>query len=290
MKRISDLFKVTTGAPWCPYSQLPTNGTCQQTSPYEPEFTSNSSQLYFGYPVATQVLCENARLVLVCSGDLVIHIYAAYYGVQQSTAVTSTCVQASDGLEINAKCYVRQGFDVIEASCEGKSSCNLRVSTATMGGPDLCPTVSKQLFVQYQCVDPKVLDYVTSVCPRPPLTPPICPSIVVTTNSSSTTTTTTTHSQTWCDGESMSIVCPNNLNISIECAFYGLDPTLEDAPCGIGLLTYEPVCYLVSSMSRIDALCTGKSACSISDITDFFSDRDPCADLDKQLHVQWKCE
>lgn len=94
--------------------------------------------------------------------------------------------------------------------------------------------------------------------------------------------------QTWCDGESMSITCTEDWTISIECAFYGLDPTLNE--CGIGLLTYEPVCYLASSQTRIDSLCSGKSTCSIGDITDFFSsDRDPCVDLDKQLHIKWKC-
>lgn len=156
----SVFFKITTGIPTCPYSQIPENGTCQSTSPYEPEYISNSSQLYFGYPISTLILCEDARLILVCPNDLVVHIYAAYFGVQQSTS-TSACVDLTttstgDSLELNAKCYVRQGFDVIQANCEGKSRCDVRATAATMGGPNLCPEISKQVFVQYQCVDSKV--------------------------------------------------------------------------------------------------------------------------------------
>lgn len=126
---------------------------------------------------------------------------------------------------------------------------------------------------------PKVLDYVTSVCPAPTQTPPICPRH----------TDNTTFSQTWCDGQSMNIKCPTNTTIEIICAFYGLDPSLENAPCGISRLTYDPVCYLASSFDQIKSECSNKSSCSIRDITEFFINSDPCFELDKQLHVQWWC-
>lgn len=121
----------------------------------------------------------------------------------------------------------------------------------------------------------------TSVCPIPTKTPPICPE---------QTNDNRTFSQTWCDGQSMSIECPSNSNITIICAFYGLDASLDGSPCGISLLPYDPVCYLNSSFSQLDAKCTGQSYCMIYDITAFFTDNDPCIDLEKQLHIQWRCD
>lgn len=143
-----------TQLPTCP--QQPPNDTCSQSSPYEPSFLSNSTLLYFGYPIFEQVMCQNSRLILVCPTSLVVHIYAAYYGVQLETA-TAQCIQSTNGSELNAKCYVKQAFDVIRKSCEWESRCEVRATVSTLGGPDLCPTNQKQLFLQYQCVDLQVI-------------------------------------------------------------------------------------------------------------------------------------
>lgn len=127
-----------------------------------------------------------------------------------------------------------------------------------------------------------MLTYMTSICPTPSTSPPICPSV--------SSLDSSTQSQTWCDGESMSISCTQGKLIEVQCAFYGLDPNLKTDRCGASLLTYSPVCYLSSSLDRIESQCSNKTSCQISDIRSFFSaDQDPCYDLDKQLQIQWKC-
>lgn len=142
--------------PTCPYSQIPTNETCSQTSPYEPVWPSNSSNVYFGYPISLEILCQDSRFFLFCPTTLVIHIYAAYFGVQAQTSTDSCVYNTNSSAELNEKCYVVEAFDVIKSSCEGKSTCKLRANIATLGGADICPNNRKQLFVQYQCVDQEV--------------------------------------------------------------------------------------------------------------------------------------
>jgi hypothetical protein len=253
-------------------------------SPYEPEFLYNSTEVYFGYAIYQQIVCQASRLIILCPLDLVIHVFSAYYGIQ-STTMSSTCAATTSSGEQPAKCYIPKALDSMRETCESKSSCQLRASANSLGGGDYCPSYSKQLFVQYQCIHPTVLNTTLSKCPSLDSTiPPIC-------SASSTLSNTSigvgqVQSNTWCDGSSMSIKCATGKSISILCAFYGIHPSID--ACNIQSLVNIPVCYFASSQTLVSNLCNGQSSCSIDTLSSFFA-LDPCVGLDKALFVQWMC-
>jgi hypothetical protein len=146
-----------------------------------------------------------------------------------------------------------------------------------MAGADMCPRFSKQLTVQYQCVDAKVLANTISACNLNTVPPLICPAVSSYPHA--------VQEQTWCDGASMSLSCATGLRLQILCAFYGVHPTLN--ACNIEYLSYKPVCYFRSSMTTVNATCGGLNSCTIGNFTSTFLD--PCQDVDKALYVQWRC-
>lgn len=254
------------------------NGTCNPDSfsIFEPKFMDNSSTTYFSYPIYQQIVCAGTRLIITCPTDLVIHTYAAYFGIQSHTP-TTTCQRAFD--EQPAMCYISNAFNTINSSCEFKNSCSLRATVGTMGGADLCPSYSKQLLVQYQCVDTSALTKFIYNCTVNKNVPLVCPVVDV-------NLTPALEEKTWCDGSIMSIKCPSNQVIEIVCAFYGIHPAITECP-SIQLLTFKPVCYFKSSFTIVNATCTRKNSCFLSSFSTSFID--PCVDLDKALYVQWKC-
>jgi hypothetical protein len=273
--------------PTCPTNYtLPSENQCSTTisSPYEPLFLTNSTLTYFGYPIFQQLVCQGSLLIILCPLDLLIHIYAAYFGIQ-STTMSSTCSTSTMSSEYPAKCYIPNGLSSIVEQCEKKSSCQLRATANNLGGGDFCPQFqNKQLLVQYQCYSPVVYNMTVAKCgssvlfsSSPP--PPIC-------NVTSTATNATIYSQTWCDGASASIVCPSGTSISILCAFYGIHPSLN--ACNIQSLVNMPVCYFASSMAILSSLCNGQTSCFIDTLAAQFV-LDPCNGLDKALFAQWQC-
>ena len=143
-------------------------------TPYEPKFATQSTQFYFHYPLQQQLACQGSRLILVCPSPLVIHIHAAYYGIQSATR-SSTCTTSS--YEIPAKCYLPHTFDIINATCEYKQSCQLKAASSTLTeNMDFCPLYQKQLLIQYMCVHPGDFHTVQAIhqCPINWVVPPIC--------------------------------------------------------------------------------------------------------------------
>lgn len=143
-------------------------------TPYEPKFATQSTQFYFHYPLQQQLACQGSRLILVCPSPLVIHIHAAYYGIQSATR-SSTCTTSS--YEIPAKCYLPHTFDIINATCEYKQSCQLKAASSTLAeNMDFCPLYQKQLLIQYMCVHPGDFHTVQAIhqCPINWVVPPIC--------------------------------------------------------------------------------------------------------------------
>ena len=76
----------------CPQTYLNPSGSCVSSSfsPYVPSPLVNSTITYFGYPIYERTICQNGKLVLACSGNQVIHVYSAYFGIQSATT-SSTC-------------------------------------------------------------------------------------------------------------------------------------------------------------------------------------------------------
>lgn len=269
----------TTSLPYCANGLV--TGTCKDTSsfsPYVPKSLTNSTQLYFDYPIYQQTVCQNSRILIHCPSDLVIHIYAAYFGIQSYTT-TTWCTPVNSSYENPAMCYFQNAFDTINSTCEYQTSCYVYATVNAMSGGDICPDYTKQLTVQYQCVDSRVLSSYINACPVNTVAPSIC-------SSTYSGLSTTLNQQTWCDNEnSMSITCDTGKKITILCAFYGVHPALES--CNIEYLTYKPVCYFSSSQTTVNSTCNGLNSCSLSNFTSTF--KDPCIGIDKALFVQWTC-
>ena len=249
----------TLDGSYCPVPYQPPVGTCPTDySVNMPSFISNSSLTSFGYPIFERVVCDSSTLVLTCSTDYVLHIYAGYYGIQSLTTYTE-CLASSDGSEIPAAAYSPASFTQISASCEGKSSCKLVANAQALYSPLVAQYYNKQLFVQYQCI--QTMDYNTTIskCAQNTSTPLICPSI---------TTPSTIKSATWCDdaygdGFYMTITCSTGL-IRIQCAYYGLHPAITG--CSTMMTTNRPVCYAASSYTTVSSTCTGKKTCTLSKV------------------------
>lgn len=261
----------TSSAEWLPSCDLLTC-TYKTGSPYEPNRMDNSTRTILASPIYEQTICENSQVILKCPQDLVVHVHAAYYGIQAST-YSQTC---STSLVEIPTAYMADSFEAINGTCEYKNECFLTASTANLaGGVDLFPTLNKQLFIQYQCVSGQQA-YFMNACNLVAQIPEACTS----------TSDTRIVESLWCDGNTMNIQCPNASVISIECAVYGLYPGLYSCNSRLSGAN-KPVCYFKSSFQAVDSQCSGQNNCTIANFTSFFTD--PCNQLDKGLYVKWKC-
>ncbi|RNA02935.1 rhamnose-binding lectin-like [Brachionus plicatilis] len=246
------------------------NASCDSThSPYVPQPLTNSTLTHFSYPIYQQIVCQGSTLVLVCPSDLVIHIYSAYFGIQEPTR--SAFCMSSPWMENPHMFYIPQSFDIVKNTCEYKTKCVLRAYAVTMGGVELNSAYSKQLVVQYQCVNPTVLAEQISQCPSKNEIPEICAKVEESEE---------IYEQTICDGSAMSLSCGSK-RISVVCAFYGVHPSLTS--CGVPDLAVKPVCYFNSSYTTVKSECDGRSSCSYNAIgSNVFFD-DPCTGFRKAL-------
>lgn len=271
-------------------------------SPYEPVFLTNSTQSYLGYPISQQLVCQGSRLILLCPLELVIHIYAAYFGLQSET-LSPSCWPKSTTSDVKqppaAKCYVPSSLETIRETCEGRRSCQLRASPTSLGRIDYCPMYSKQLFVQYQCVHAS-FNTTIAKCRTASIEnnnnntnnhvtiPPVC-------NSSTSLDNNVIHSNTWCNGSSgVNISCLNNESIRVLCAFYGVHPssssTCNTTTSNVQEKSELPVCYVRGSIEKllIDE-CDGRASCFIDQIDSTLFD-DACVGVaQKALFAQWQC-
>lgn len=280
---------------------------------YEPVFLTNSTQAYLGYPISQQIVCQNSRLIILCPLDLVIHIYAAYYGIQSRT-MSPTCLSSLLSLSqpnynstlVLAKCYTPSVLETTRKTCEGSRSCELKASlthlTNNSSVSELCPNSPKQLFVQYQCVNRKTLTTSVAKCRSKTKLqlPPVC--------NLTSETTDVVFSNTWCNGSNVNITCPNGNNseeearIRLLCTFYGVHPSLPSGnSCHNSLSqlddTHHPVCAFEGSMQLLSEMCNGRASCSI-DMSLFAAlvaspDDDAstttCVGLERMFYAQWQC-
>ena len=254
------------------------NGKCPNGSPYEPTFLTTSAMTHFEYPIYEQEACQGGKIVLVCSHGLVISIYAAYYGIQKNTLTncneqTHETSQSNQLSQYRITCYYPSTYHSIVQSCANQSTCQL--NSSFFEDVDPCPAYSKQLFIQYQCVNSFALNSAINTCDIQTALPSICPA--------RESKSIDLSEKTWCfiDNSYMNISCNLDQSIEIICAFYGLHPSIRECH----LPESKPICYFESSSSAIKSACNGMQACSI----DFASFPDPCRGMDKALYVQWRC-
>ena len=129
------------------------NGTCPDStfSPFEPQLLENSTMTFYGYPIYQEIACESSIIVLKCPLDLVLHIYAGYYGIQSQTS-TDTCLTYKKVVDetwiVPTVAYATGAINRIYSACEYKNMCSLLATINNLGGLDLFPRVGKQLLVQ----------------------------------------------------------------------------------------------------------------------------------------------
>ena len=178
--------------------------------------------------------------------------------------------------EAPAKCYFPSVYSHVNTSCEYKNTCLITANSKAFLVADPCPTYSKQLFIQYQCMDHMSLNSAIHECYQNKTVPIICPLL---------STDGSLLEATACDTDNapLSLKCPSGQLIDIVCAFYGLHPSI--ASCV--LPANVPVCYFASALNNVTVACTGQQACSITFLNTF---ADPCNGMDKALYVQYKCK
>ena len=115
---------------------------------------------------------------IICPAPLVIHIYASYYGIQSPTNQCMLSLSTSSITETPAMCFYRQSFDFINRTCENHRSCQLIADRSNFGSSDPCPGFSKELFVQYQCLEVYALISTISRCVLAQDLPLVCPKII----------------------------------------------------------------------------------------------------------------
>lgn len=258
---------------------------------YEPDYLSNITKAtYFDYPIYQQIICNTGKIVLLCPANLYLHIYAAYYGIQATTA-ESGCIQSPssrDG-EIPTMCYFPDTIQKLKAKCELNNTCFIEINRINFGDP--CPSYTKQFFLQYQCIERTELQTINEKCSKTtengtlsrPL-PFICPFV-------NTTQPGLVHEYTWCDNSRMVINCTDDGGTGVErkidilCAYYGSHPLLK--LCNLKNLKSRPICYFNSSVEYIRQQCSNKVDCTLGNFKSLFSD--PCRGFDKALYVQWRC-
>jgi hypothetical protein len=307
-------------SPRLPLCELDQAIYCPETSPYVPKFLSNSTSHSIGYPIFEHILCSSGKLVLACPSNLVIHIYGAYYGIQHETSLSQCLITKSNNnntqnaAEMPKMCFFSNTLSKIQTLCENRASCLIEANVNKLGDP--CPRMSKQLFVQYQCMHKQDLNQLKEKCfenkeensngemskLEDRKIPFVCPLIQ---NSRNDSENNVIQERTWCDGSTMNIQCgpssnettlnndeslmiinsTSNNRIEILCAFYGIHTSLTS--CNIQNLANPPICYSQSSFELVAQTCNNQTVCTIDSFTTTFSDS--CLGFDKALYVQWRC-
>lgn len=134
------------------------NGSCPDStfSPYEPKLLKNSTATFFSYPIYQEIACEGSTIVLKCPIDLVLYIYAGYYGIQSETS-SNECLYYNKVVDYDTWiqptiAYVTDAMKTIYSSCQSKNMCSLLATSTNLGGPDLFPLAGKQLLIQVSSI------------------------------------------------------------------------------------------------------------------------------------------
>lgn len=281
----------TINLPFC--SKIPTtiekNSTdclIERTPVIYAKYLSSLKTTNFNYPIYQQIICEHGSIVLKCPKKLAIHIYLAYYGIQPLTFISSTCNRKEIKQEIPTMCsFIDYTYNLLKLKCEQKETCFIKVDNNNLG--DICSAYNKQLFIQYQCLNPIDLISINVNCDKDYSLieqKPICPKL--------TNQLTDINERVWCDGESMLIQCPINKLISIQCSFYGTTPYNEICYKNNTKQNDLIICYFKEPLELIYK-CNNKNVCLINGRPNFLYElniNQPCnMNSINTLFVQWKC-
>lgn len=221
------------------------NQTCPNNTIYYPSYLQTSTAYNYGYPIMQTIVCYGAVLELACPSGQLLHVYAAYYGIQDATN-TRQCSSS----DVFNTCFGKYGLDFVKGTCESQPICALNVLDSYFGEP--CVGLdNRQLFVQYQCVDVAAAAGLKK-CPSNVQVPSIC--------AQSKSQTGLLYQNYSCEPDTVYVTCPANQSIRILCAFYGVDANVRCKG-----RYYAPdlqTCYSSSSYAKVAAQCNGKSSCS----------------------------
>jgi hypothetical protein len=220
------------------------SNACQYQYAYTPSFLTSTTIYNFNYPIFQAMGCVGNKLELRCPTSQLIHIYAAYYGLQPSTN-TNYCGTNADGGPV--LCYRPDSYNYLVATCENKTVCSVSVNSALFGDP-CSGYANKQYLIQYQCVDKSALISQVDACPINSTTMSICPALSDPVNQ---------QAQLWCDPTIMSIVCDSGKVISILCAWFGIDPNIQCPGFSAGV----PIWYSLASYELVYDTCNGQNSC-----------------------------
>ena len=207
----------TTTSQWCQTTTTPAQSqiisssyTCPYNTPYVAQFLSLANWYSYGYLINQQIACSNSIINLVCPTNQFIHIYAAYFGIQAKTL--SNCVTLSATSPTN--CFNKAVFTTINSTCEYQNNCTIIATVSRLGDP--CFGNSKQLLIQYQCIDVNTIN-ILNQCPINTNTSSACPYL----NDSSI------QEVQLCEPSIMTIQCTAPSLIQIVCAYYGIDSSYQ---------------------------------------------------------------
>jgi hypothetical protein len=248
-------------------------GTCPTFSRYDPEFLTSATSSSFGFPIYEKLTCNGGKVVIKCLNSFAIHILSAYFG-GQIKAQNASCIQQSPE-EILTKCFYPNAYTKVAQVCEHKNECELKATTNYFNNQDICPTHSKQLIIQYQCLSSNALNKIKNKCSLSNEINFVCPEL--------TQKDLRVNRNTWCAVTNGSIIikCKQNQTIDVNCSFYGLHPSIKQC----SLPKNSPICYFDDSIRILKKACNGLQSCSIQ----FSSFADPCIGFDKIFHIQWQC-
>jgi hypothetical protein len=250
-------------------------GTCPTFSRYEPEFLTSPISSSFGFPIYEKLTCNRGKVVIKCLNSFVIHILSAYFGVQIKAQNTS-CNNQQSLEEILTKCFYPNAYTKIAQICEHKNECEIKATPYFFNTQDICPTYTKQLIVQYQCLSSSALNTIKNKCSLNNEMTFVCPEFSQKDHK--------VNQNTWCSVNNGSIIikCKQNQTIDVNCSFYGLHPSIKECSTSKN----SPICYFDNSIRILKKTCNGLQSCSIQ----FASFADPCVGLDKIFHIQWLCK
>ena len=224
--------------PYCPrYVEL--KGECPESSHYEPKLLDDDTLISFGFPVNQQIVCDRSQLIINCPIGQLIHVHAAYYGIQSHTATACnnyTSMTESGFNQLPDMCFFSNTFNLVNKTCHMRQACSLFARAGTFGGNPCNPNIQKQLFVQYQCVDDYIMENKNSIaeCKMRQTT--------TTTPSEAANRELTCMSEKkieqqqqqaiWCKDElrSINLTCSSK-KLKIQCAFFGYHPSLNGLVC-----------------------------------------------------------
>ena len=191
-------------------------------------------------------MCTGTTFDIKCPTGQYIYIYGGYYGLQPSTS-TATCTTNPSA---PAMCFRKESLYTLRNECENQTECEILVTTNYFGDPCL-GVANKQLFIQFQCLDPANILALSN-----------CPSNSNFSVCSPLTNSTTQFQKQWCEPTTMYINCTSGKVINILCAYYGIDTNYK---CSGGFYTGAPdACYGLDSYTLVLSKCQGKTNCSFS--------------------------